>query len=75
MAIITNIPAHTVVDKSIMWLEGSEDNIPEPAVLMEAYEGVLSIQQQDNSILINWEDIKDFIKEIKRLEKQLHAND
>jgi len=51
----------------IIWQTPGEDNVPEPAIVVEAYMGSFSLTQEGRSISINYESIKDLIKVLKDL--------
>lgn len=54
----------------IIWQEGTDDNpIGEPALLIESYSDVFSIQQEDRSININYDSIDGLIKLLKQIKK------
>jgi hypothetical protein len=57
----------------IIWQNGPEDGISEKAILIEAYTDVISIQQQEGSININYESVDELCKLLKQLKKENHG--
>lgn len=57
-------------DSIVIWQERTDDDMllpGEPALLIESYYDVISIQQGDQSININYETVKELCKVLKSM--------
>lgn len=63
---MTDTPAK---NSRIQWQEGPEDGIGEPALLIEAHYGTITVGQAGASILINSESIDELIKNLRYFQK------
>ena len=57
-------------DDYIIWQECDDDSISEKAILIEAYSDVISIQQEDSSVNLNYESVDEFCKLLKKIKAQ-----
>jgi hypothetical protein len=65
------IQEKTRKESYIIWQEGTEDlPVPEQALLIESYNDIFSIQQEDRSININYDSIDGLIKLLKQIKKE-----
>lgn len=61
---------HIRKEAFVIWQEGEEEHlVGEPALLIEAYSDIFSIQQEDRSININYDSIDGLIKLLKQIKK------
>jgi hypothetical protein len=54
-------------DDYIIWQPDPEDGVAEKAILVESYSDVITLQQNDQSININYESIDELCKLLKKL--------
>lgn len=65
---MTSIPAK---NSTVIWQEAQEDEgMPEPALLIDAFYGTVSITQGDDTILINYQSLETLIKTLRGYAKQ-----
>lgn len=53
-------------NNKILWQSGQEDTPGEPAILIEGYSDIMTISQDGNYINLNYESLKDFIKNLRQ---------
>ena len=56
-------------NSSIQWQTGPEDGVPEPAILIEAYIDVIALQQEGETIKINYKSVDELCKNLKAYAK------
>jgi hypothetical protein len=60
-------------DDYIIWQEDPNDGVAESAILVEAYSDIISFQQNDSSININYESVDEICKLLKKLKTEKTA--
>jgi hypothetical protein len=54
----------------ILWQDSAEDGVPEPAILVNVYGDIISLDCGDNSINVNYESINELCKLLKQVKKK-----
>lgn len=54
---------------STFWQTGSEDGLPEDAIVIEGYKDTMALTQGSDVINVNYESLDEFIKELRRMKK------
>lgn len=60
----------TRTEAFILWQENKEIGVGEPALLFDLYSDIINIQQDENSINLNYDSIDEFIKLLKQIKKK-----
>jgi len=55
----------------VIWQDASDEyGVGEPALLLEGYSDTITITQGDQSVIINYETIKELVKAMKVLQQE-----
>lgn len=56
-------------DAHILWQKDPEDGVAEKPILVEVYNDLLCISQEDNSVNLNYDSIDELCKLLKKLKQ------